>query len=142
MDQKFEFERMYNQIQKKESKSTKKVTAKEMTALKEKHKAQNADAKHNLVTFYRHNWHDCVSFNLCDAAQDVDKYLDSYGKDITHIYSYNKIMSITDHAKIAQTLNRTNFKILGWYIGVRDSYRAGLRRVKLVHKMPMQSTGN
>ena len=83
-----------------------------------------------------------MSFNLCDAAQDVEKYLDSFGKDITHIYSYNKIMSITDHKKIAETLNRTNFKILGWYIGPSDSWRAGLRRVKLVHKMPMQSTGN
>lgn len=83
-----------------------------------------------------------MSFNLCDAAQDVEKYQDSYGQDITHIYSYNKIMSITDHKKIAETLNRTNFKILAWYIGPRDSCAAGLKRVKLVHKMPMQSTGN
>ena len=142
IDQKFEFERSYNQIVKKEARSTKKMSAKELSTLKEKHKAQNTDAKHNFKSFYRHNWHDCVSFNLCDAAQDVEKYLDSFGNDITHIYSYNKIMTIPDHKKIAETLNRTNFKILGWYIGPSDSWRAGLRRVKLVHKMPMQSTGN
>ena len=116
---------------------------KDLAALKEKHKAFGYDGvKHDLVSFYRHNWYDCVSFNLCDAAQDVEKYLHSYGKDITHIYSYNKIMSITDHKLIAETLNRTNFRILAWYIGVRDSCAAGLRKVKLVHKMPMQSTGN
>jgi len=39
MDQKFEFERLYNQILKKEAKSTKKISAKELSVLKEKHKA-------------------------------------------------------------------------------------------------------
>lgn len=40
------------------------------------------------------NWIDLVSFQLLDAAKDMKKYVDNSGTDITHIYSYNKVMSV------------------------------------------------
>jgi len=70
-----------------------------------------------------------------------DKYKDSYGNDITHIYSYNKVMSTEDRKNISKILNKTNFRIMAWYFGPRESAQSGLKRVKLAHKMPMQSTG-
>ena len=94
-----------------------------------------------MISKYRHNWYDCVSFEKCDAAAPQDKYKDSYGNDITHIYSYNKVMSVEDRRGISKILNRTNFKIMAWYFGPRDSSASGLKRVKLAYQMPMQSTG-
>ena len=82
-----------------------------------------------------------MNFKFEDAAQQSDRYLDSEGKDISHIYSYNKIMSISDRRDIAAILNRTNFKLMAWYFGPRDSAACGLKRVRLAFKMPMQSTG-
>ena len=67
--------------------------------------------------------------------------MDSEGNDITHIYSYNKVMSIEDRKDISKILNRTNFKLMAWYFGPRDSASCGLKRVKCAFKMPMQSTG-
>lgn len=90
---------------------------------------------------YRHNWYDCVTFEVCDAAKLQQRYLDSRGDDISHIYSYNKVMSITDRKNISKILNRTNFKLMAWYFGPRDSAKSGLKRVKLAYKMPMHSTG-
>ena len=31
---------------------------------------------------------------------------------------------------------------MAWYFNPRESAKCGLKRVKLAHKMPMQSTGN
>jgi hypothetical protein len=77
-----------------------------------------------------------------DAAKEITKYVDSYGNDISHIYSYNKIMSIDDRKSISEILNRTNFRLMAWYFGPNDSATSGLKRVRLAFKMPMQSTGN
>jgi hypothetical protein len=94
-----------------------------------------------LTAHYHNNWHERVSFEVCDAAKMPDKYKDSYGNDITHIYSYNKVMSTEDRKNISKILNKTNFRIMAWYFGPRESAQSGLKRVKLAHKMPMQSTG-
>ena len=50
-------------------------------------------------------------------------------------------MSVKDRKGISEILNRTNFKIMAWYFGPRESAQSGLKRVKLAFKMPMQSTG-
>jgi len=50
-------------------------------------------------------------------------------------------MSKEDRKHISKILNQTNFKIMAWYFGPKDSAQSGLKRVKLVHKMQMQSTG-
>ena len=93
------------------------------------------------MAHYHEDWYSCVNFKFEDAAQQSDKYVDSEGKDITHIYSYNKVMSIQDRRDISKILNRTNFKLMAWYFGPRDSAASGLKRFRLAYKMPMQSTG-
>lgn len=50
-------------------------------------------------------------------------------------------MSESDRRAIAKKLNRTNFRLMTWFFGPNDSAKCGLKRVKLVHKMQMQSTG-
>jgi hypothetical protein len=50
-------------------------------------------------------------------------------------------MSRADRAAISKILNKTNFKIMAWYFGPRESAKSGLKRVKLAFKMPMHSTG-
>jgi len=67
--------------------------------------------------------------------------LDQNGKHFSHIYSYNKVMSIDDRRGISKILNRTNFRLMAWYFSPRESAMTGLKNVKLAHKMPMQSTG-
>lgn len=79
---------------------------------------------------------------MVDAAKEIEKYVDSNGNDISHIYSYNKIMSLDDRRSISEILNRTNFRLMAWYFGPNDSASSGLKRVRLAFKMPMQSTGN
>ena len=68
--------------------------------------------------------------------------MDDEGRDISHIYSYNKVMSEEDRAGIAEILNRTNFKLLAWYFGPVDTERCGLRDFKLLGRMSMPSTGS
>lgn len=94
-----------------------------------------------LKAAYRNNWCERVSFEVCDAAKPQDKYIDSRGNDITHIYSYNKVMSLNDRKAISKILNKTNFKLMAWYFNPRDSAKSGLKRVKLAYKIPMHSTG-
>lgn len=77
-----------------------------------------------------------------DAAKDYDRYTDNNGEDISHIYSYNKVMSAIDLEGIAKTLNKTNFKVLAWYQDPRITEKAGVKNVKLLQRMPMHSTGN
>ena len=50
-------------------------------------------------------------------------------------------MSKHDRKRIAQTLNRTNFKILAWYFTPVETRRCGLRDVVPMGRMRMQSTG-
>jgi hypothetical protein len=78
---------------------------------------------------------------VCDAAKYLEKYADSEGKDYTHIYSYNKVMSEKDSRGICEILNRTNFRILAWYFGPDKTRLSGLRHFEQVYQEPMQSTG-
>jgi len=71
----------------------------------------------------------------------VEKYVDQNGKDITHIYSYNKVMSVQDRIGICKILNRTNWRVLAWYFGPDETSKTGLTNFKFVLRMPMQSTG-
>ena len=87
----------------------------------------------------------CVRFDKCDAARpgdtDIKPYVDKDGNHITHIYSYNKIMSPEDRKGISRILNRTNFRLMAWYFSPSESKKCGLKNVMLAHKMPMQTTG-
>ena len=47
----------------------------------------------NLKVDYREDWCERTEFEVCDAAKKLEKYVDENGKDFTHIYSYNKVMS-------------------------------------------------
>ena len=69
----------------------------------------------SLKSFYSDDWVDLVDFRLCDAAKPEERYIDNEDKDITHIYSYNKVMSVKDLMGIADILNRTNYRVLAWY---------------------------
>ena len=51
---------------------------------------------------------------------------DELEEDLTHIYSYNKVMGADCLRGIAKSLNQTNFKILAWYVNPHDTYRAGV----------------
>jgi hypothetical protein len=82
-----------------------------------------------------------VEFQQVDAAKFKKSYTDADGKDITHIYSYNKVMSPEDAKSICETLNRTDFRVLAWYMSPENSKKAGLKNVQHVHTLPMQSTG-
>lgn len=93
------------------------------------------------MAHYREDWYTCCEFKIEDAAKPRDKYADSDGKDVSHIYSYNKVMSVQDRRDISKILNRTNFKLMAWYFGPHESAASGLKRVRLAFKMPMQSTG-
>ncbi len=90
---------------------------------------------------FRPNWFERVEFEICDAAKYLEKYVDDEGKDFTHIYSYNKVMSLKDCYGISSILNRTNFRILAWYFGPEKCRQSGLKHFRLVHQEPMQSTG-
>mmetsp|Transcript_13917 Transcript_13917/g.21692 ORF Transcript_13917/g.21692 Transcript_13917/m.21692 type:complete len:93 (+) Transcript_13917:1286-1564(+) len=87
------------------------------------------------------SWCECLSFEVCNAAKPAYKYEDSYGDDFSHIYSYNKVMSLKDRRQIAKILNKTNFKLMAWYFNPKESAQCGLKKVKLAFQMPMQSTG-
>ena len=50
-------------------------------------------------------------------------------------------MSVSDRIGIAKILNRTNFKLMAWYFGPVDTAKCGVKRVRCLFKMPMQSTG-
>ena len=38
-------------------------------------------------------------------------------------------------------LNNTNFKVLAWYWGPKESEKFGLKNVKMVEKVKMNTTG-
>ena len=94
-----------------------------------------------MQSFYTDSWVDLINFRVCDAAKPEESYVDDDGRDITHIYSYNKVMSVEDRAGIAKILNRTNYKILAWYFNPRETERCGLRDFSCLGRMSMQSTG-
>ena len=92
-------------------------------------------------TFYSDDWIDLVNFRVCDAAKPDESYVDDDERCITHIYSYNKVMSVEDRAGIAKILNKTNYRILAWYFNPTETERSGLRDFLCLGRMPMHSTG-
>jgi DNA-directed RNA polymerase subunit F len=76
-----------------------------------------------LRALYIDDWYNRTDFEVLDAAvaNKIVKYLDRDNKDFTHIYSYNKVMSYEDRRGICKILNRTNYKILAWYFGPKDT---------------------
>jgi hypothetical protein len=42
--------------------------------------------------------------------------------DISHVYSYNKVMGKDCLKGIGRALNNTNFKILAWYVNEKTTY--------------------
>ena len=87
-----------------------------------------------------------MDFEIKNAAvssenEEIEPYKDRDGEHFTHIYSYNKVMTISDRRGIAQILNKTNFRILAWFFNPKETSACGLRKFKLCYKMPMQSTG-
>lgn len=96
----------------------------------------------SLKASYDTEWHRKVRFEIVDCGKVTDgPYLDAKGQPFTHIYSYTKLMSKTDRREISKKLNRTNFRLLSWFFGPNESAKCGLKRVKLVNRMSMQSTG-
>jgi hypothetical protein len=91
-----------------------------------------------LKALFSDSWANRCSFKLIDAAK-VKKYTEfsDESKDITHIYSYNKVMSPQDRKGICKILNRTNYRIMAWYFGPKDAEKCGLKNFKLLHQMPM-----
>ena len=94
-----------------------------------------------LLSHYTEDWIDLVNFRICDAAKPDESYADEDGNSITHIYSYNKVMSAEDRAGIAKILNKTNYRILAWYFNPLETERSGLRDFLCLGRMPMHSTG-
>jgi len=89
-------------------------------------------------------WFRNVSFQQCDAGKVHKLEMKNNAgetSDITHIYSYNKVMGKEWLEGIAQALNNTDFKILAWYVNEKSTYNL-VKNVKLLFKRPMQSTGN
>ena len=43
--------------------------------------------------------------------------------DISHVYSYNKVMSKNCLKGIGKALSNTNFKILAWYVNEKYTYK-------------------
>jgi len=97
--------------------------------------------KAELTSFYSDDWCSLLNFRVCDAAKPEEKYADSAGNDITHIYSYNKVMSVEDRGGICSILNRTNWRVLAWYFGPEDTRKTGLENFETLMRSPMQSTG-
>ena len=93
-----------------------------------------------LRSCYTEDWVDLVNFRVCDAAKPEESY-DDEGSPITHIYSYNKVMSAEDRAGIAKILNKTNYRIMAWYFNPVETERSGLRDFLCLGRMPMHSTG-
>ena len=95
----------------------------------------------DLNSHYTDSWPDLVDFEMCDAAKLPERYCDPDGRDYTHIYSYNKVMSPKDIEGIATILNRTNYRILAWYFNPRVTESSGLRDFVTLGHMPMKTTG-
>ena len=91
----------------------------------------------HVVEYRPLTWINLVHFNLVDAARVPLSYVDDNGFDITHIYSYNKVMSTKDREGICHILNKTNFRVLAWYFGPDDTRKVGLTNFKYIMRIPM-----
>jgi hypothetical protein len=103
---------------------------------------QSESTDKELRAFYLDTWTELVTFRLCDAAKPEERYVDDNNNDFTHIYSYNKVMSEKDLIGISNILNRTNWRILGWYFSPDATAKCGLKNYKLLTRMSMHTTGN
>ena len=81
----------------------------------------------DLNVDFRPDWIHRVDFEICDAAKFLQKYAYQGEEDFTHIYSYNKVMSLKDRRSISEILNRTNFRLLAWYFNPDKSRLSGLK---------------
>lgn len=86
-------------------------------------------------------WVDLCEFSVVDAAAKNQRYQDNAGKDITHIYSYNLVMSQSDIQSICQILNRTAYRVLAWYKNQDETAKAGLTNYTFLTSIPMPTTG-
>lgn len=69
-------------------------------------------------------WYCKCFFEQVDAGK-VDKIAMTKNNervDVTHIYSYNKVMGKDCLKGIGRALNNTNFKILAWYVNEKSTY--------------------
>ena len=82
---------------------------------------------------YREDWCERTNFEVCDAAKGPEKYADDKGNDYTHVYSYNKVMSLNDRKGISKILNRTNYRLLAWYFGPDKTRISGLKNFALIY---------
>jgi hypothetical protein len=82
----------------------------------------------------KEEWYKNVFFEHCDASRlkKFDYYCEKEKrkKDISHIYSYNKVMGKECLKDISTALNNTNFKVLIWYFPPKQSESFGLKNVK------------
>jgi hypothetical protein len=63
-------------------------------------------------------------FEQVDAGK-VEKIVmtkDNKKVDVTHIYSYNKVMGKGCLKSIGRAINNTNFKILAWFVNEKSTY--------------------
>ena len=108
---------------------------------------------HTLVYDYNTNWADSdrIFFEASDATKVKYYYYDNnlgeantnnkkIHNHFTHIYAYNKLMSKECRIKIANVLNKTDFKVLAWYSNPIQTKKSGLKNFDFVCKFPMQST--
>ncbi len=76
------------------------VEIEQMLSVKVKAKTPESPTSHHLVSYQPKIWITKCHFSVIDAAKNIDSYKDENGKDITHIYSYNKVMSPQDRIGI------------------------------------------
>lgn len=69
-------------------------------------------------------WYRKVQFEQWDAgkADRIQMLKGDRMVDVTHVYSYNKVMGKDCLIGIGKALNNTNFKILAWYVNEKSTY--------------------
>ena len=101
-----------------------------------------AEIKLALSTLsYRYdiNWWSKANFE-CEDATNMKIFSNDKNEHCTHIYSYNKIMSDDCRYKVAKILNKTNFKVLAWYLTPKQTEKIGLRNCLYLCSFTMQTT--
>jgi len=86
------------------------------------------------------DWNKNITFIEVDASK-FESYKNSKGRDYTHIYSYNKVMTKETIKDLCRILNNTEYKVLAWYFNEKETRKCGLKNFMLVNKMPMLTTG-
>lgn len=83
------------------------------------------DYKFELKPDYSILWYRKVTFQQCDAGKQPKIQMinnDNELVDVSHVYSYNKVMGKSCLVGIGKALNNTNFKILAWYVNEKTTY--------------------